>query len=56
MSLPRNLPTLVRDKYNAAKLSGDLIFSPTELRIIHANGIPVCLVLTPFSTAGDLMV
>lgn len=42
MSIPKNLPRLVKEKYVAAKAAGDLTFSPTELSIIHTNGVPVC--------------
>lgn len=51
MSIPKNLPQLVKSKYNAAKAAEDLIFSPTELRIIHANGVPVC---TSFALPADV--
>lgn len=39
--LPPNLPTLVQQKYESAKASSSLIFSPTELTAIHVADIPV---------------
>lgn len=40
-TLPQNLPTLVQQKYEAAKASSSLIFSHTELTTTPVAGIPV---------------
>ena len=39
--VPVNLPELVKDKFNAAKEAQELTFWPTQVFILHLNGIPV---------------
>lgn len=41
LHLSRPLPGLVSRRYAAAKEAGDLLFSPTTLAVIQAEGIPV---------------
>ena len=39
--IPSNLPELVKEKFNAAKDAQELTFWPTEVSIVHINGVPV---------------
>jgi hypothetical protein len=39
--VPSNLPDLVKEKFNAAKEAQELTFWPTQVFILHINGVPV---------------
>ena len=39
--VPVNLPDLVREKFNAAKEAQELTFWPTQVFVLHLNGVPV---------------
>lgn len=41
LGLPESLPALVRKRFTAAKESGSLVFSPTQLTTIQACGVAV---------------
>ncbi|KZF24984.1 5',5'''-P-1,P-4-tetraphosphate phosphorylase 2 [Xylona heveae TC161] len=45
--LSETLPSIVRNRFNAAKAAGSLIFSPTELTVIHTAGVPFQLRYCP---------
>lgn len=47
VTVPSNLHVLVKQKYDAAKACGSVVFSETKLAVIHANGIPVSSDLAP---------
>jgi len=47
MSLIRNLPVLVRERFKAARINGDLNFYETQVSILQCNGIPVKITLGP---------
>lgn len=47
IKIPSNLPVLVKEKFNAAKAAGALIFSDTELAVIRANNIPASIFVHP---------
>ena len=44
LDLGERLSALVKAKYNAAKNSGSVIFSSTELSVIRAGGVPVRMI------------
>ena len=50
-SIPSDLPTLVKDKFNLAQESGAVNFWPTEVEVLSVNGIPVCSKLPPKYTS-----
>jgi hypothetical protein len=41
VNFPSNLPDLLQEKFNQAKEAGDLNFWPTEVTVLHVNGVPV---------------
>jgi hypothetical protein len=41
MVLPDNLPDLVKEKFISAKEAQELTFWPTQVSILHLNGVPV---------------
>ncbi|KAI9645749.1 bifunctional AP-4-A phosphorylase/ADP sulfurylase [Ciborinia camelliae] len=43
----RNLPTLVREKFKAAQVAGDITYFPTQLAILHCNSLPFQLRYSP---------
>lgn len=45
LGLPKDLAVLVASKFAAAKETGALVFSATQLSIIRASGIPVSQIL-----------
>lgn len=54
MLMPANLPERVSDKFRAARAAGELTFWPTEVAILHLNGLPVRR-LRPASTSRLLI-
>ncbi|QSZ30495.1 hypothetical protein DSL72_000049 [Monilinia vaccinii-corymbosi] len=43
----RNLPALVRERFQRAQAAGDLTYSPTQLAILHCNSLPFQLRYSP---------
>lgn len=44
-NIPPNLSELVCEKFETAKLSGDINFWPTKVAVVPVNGFPVSIML-----------
>ncbi|KAK4223276.1 bifunctional AP-4-A phosphorylase/ADP sulfurylase [Podospora fimiseda] len=47
ISVPSNLPELVKNAFNRARASGDVNFYPTQVRLLNINSIPFQLRYAP---------